>query len=209
MRRDNKLFWSDKFEACLDECADNDIMLVIHADCNCDDWVEMLARCRSAFAHMKDMAIWAPRLTGTPWRLEGTRIQRIAGTKYSIVAHTDGIVFALDPALYPRMKQANYSDNLYGLGIDWLFMCAAHACGMIAITDEGVVVHHPISRGYSSKEAQAHMDTFMAQLREDELEAYTKLNTHINRRRLYTKLLWRAERYWWRARRALRPVQAV
>lgn len=205
LRRDDKLFWSDKFKACLDECAASDIMLIIHADCSCSDWAEMLSRCRAAFVQLENMAVWAPRLTGTPWRLEGTRMRRIAGTQYSIVAHTDGIVFALNPVLYPRMKQANYRDNLYGLGIDWLFICAAHANGMNAITDEGVTVHHPISRGYCSEEAQAHMDMFMTQLREEELEAYIRLSTHINRRRRYTKLLWRVERYLWKVKRADAP----
>ena len=37
IRRPDELFWGDKFRACLD-AFDADLMLVIHADCKCEDW---------------------------------------------------------------------------------------------------------------------------------------------------------------------------
>ena len=195
MCRDNSLYWADKFQACLARCAANDVMLVIHADCSCDDWPQVVERCRAAFGAYADLGIWSPRLTGTPWRLERTRIRRIPGGMCSIVGQTDGLVFALSPALYRRMKQVDYSDNLYGLGIDWLFVCAAYAQGRIAIVDEGVLVRHSVARGYSSEEARAQKRAFLAQLLPEEKDAYTRLKEHMRKGKLASKLLYWLEHF--------------
>lgn len=190
IRRDNRLFWADKFQACLEHCADDEIMLVIHADCRCDDWPGVIQRCKAGFARFAELGIWAPKLTGTPWRLQRTRIRRISGTAYSVVAQTDGLVFALSPTLYPRMKQADYTNNLYGLGIDWLFLCAAYAGGMTAITDEAITVHHPITRGYSTKEARAQKRAFLKQLSDEEQRAYRRLKAHMRPRKIFSKIMY-------------------
>lgn len=206
IRRDDQLFWADKFQACLEHCAADEVMLVIHADCRCDDWAKLVARCKAAFTRFGDLGIWAPRLTGTPWHLQRTRLHRMAGSDLSIVAHTDGIIFALNPKLYPRMRAADYSNNLFGHGIDWLFLCAAYARGMKAITDEGIIVHHPITRGYSTKEARAQKRAFLKQLSEEELVVYMRLRAHVRKRRIYHKLHWLVEQHWLRGKTALRPL---
>lgn len=190
IRRDNQLFWADKFQACLEQCAQDAIMLVIHADCRCDDWPRVIALCRAAFARFAELGIWSPKLTGTPWRLERTRMRRISGSDYSVVAQTDGLVFALSPALYPRMRQADYSGNLYGLGIDWLFICAAYARGMTAITDEAITVHHPITRGYSTQDARAQKHAFLRQMSDEEQQAYRQLKAHMRVRKIFSKVLY-------------------
>lgn len=66
IRRDDNLFWADKFQACIEQCAPSKIMLAIHADCQCDDWPQVMTHCREAFAHYGNLGIWSPRLTGTP-----------------------------------------------------------------------------------------------------------------------------------------------
>lgn len=191
VRRSDTLYWADKFQACLENCADDEVMLVIHADCRCDDWPRLIARCRSAFEHFAEVGVWAPRITGTPWRLERTRIKRISDSDYSVVAHTDGLVFALNPALYARMRQADYSGNIYGLGIDWLFLCAAYARGMTALIDEAVVVRHPVTRGYSTKQAREQKRAFLKRMTSEELKAYSRLKTHMRpRRHLNTMIHW-------------------
>lgn len=205
IERDNRLFWADKFQACLEQCAPEDIMLIIHADCLCEDWQRMVTRCKAAFAHFAELGIWTPRIIGTPWRLERTRMQRIAGSDYSIVAHTDGLVFALNPALYPRMKRADYSGNVYGLGIDWLFLCAAYARGMTAITDEAITVRHPISRGYSSANARKQKRAFLNQMTAEEQLVYSRLRVHLRKRHIYHKLHWFAFQRWSRQEATLAP----
>lgn len=194
IRRDNDLFWADKFQACLEYCAPDEIMLLIHADCRCDDWPEIVTLCRAGFARFPDMGVWAPRLTGTPWRPERIRMKRIPGTQCCTVAQTDGLVFALSPALYPRMKQADYSGNLYGLGIDWMFVSAAYARGMTAIVDESITVHHPVTRGYSTKEARAMKHAFLLQMPPDEQAAYKRIRIHALKRKFISNFLSKIEK---------------
>ncbi|WP_221793634.1 hypothetical protein [Aquisediminimonas sediminicola] len=189
--RDDRLFWSDKFRACLDHCAPQEIMLVIHADCACEDWGDLLRKCRNAHASLDNMAIWSPKMRGTPWRLEKTRMERINNSDWSIVAQTDGIVFSMIPAIAQRMREADYSLNFYGLGIDWLFICAAYARNKIAVLDESVLVHHQLSRGYSSREARAQKQVFLStQLLQEEHAAYVSLRRHMQRRKHYSKMLY-------------------
>lgn len=187
-RRDD-LYWADKFQACLEHCAAGEIMLVIHADCRCDDWPRLIARCRAGFEMVSDLGIWTPRIMGTPWRLERTRMRRISGSDYSVVAQTDGLVFALNPILYPRMKRADYSGNLYGLGIDWLFLCAAYARGMTAVTDEAITVRHPLSRGYSTNTAREQKRAFLKQMTTEEQLAYRRLRTHMRPRKIVSTVM--------------------
>lgn len=194
IRRDDNLFWADKFQACIERCAPGEIMLIIHADCKCDDWSAVVSRCKTAFEKYGDMGVWSPRLTGTPWRLVRTRIRRIPNSSCSVVAQTDGLVFALSPSLYDRMKRVDYSNNLYGLGIDWLFICAAYAQGKIAVVDEGILVRHPVARGYSSEEARAQKRTFLTQMLSDEYDAYLRLKSHMHKRRIPSKILYFLER---------------
>lgn len=193
IQRDDRLFWSDKFLACLFHCAPDDLMLVIHADCQCDDWSQVIERCRDAFARFDSIGIWSPRLTGTPWRLEKTRMQRLEGSECSIVAHTDGLVFALPPRIRLRMMEADYSHNLYGLGIDWMYICAAYAQGMVAIMDEAIIVRHSITRGYCSRDARQQKREFLKQLTPDEAAAHVRLKAHMRPRKLYAKIMYKLE----------------
>ncbi len=193
LRRDDRLFWADKFQACLDHCTAGAVMMIIHADCECDDWSGVVSRCRTDFDRDQAIGVWIPRLTGTPWRLERTRIKRLADSECSLVAHTDGLVFALSPLLLPRMRQANYSQNVYGLGIDWMFLCAAYSRGMVAIANESIVVRHRLSRGYSSGQARAQKRQFLKQLTPSEAITYQRLRTHLRRRKIYAKILFQIE----------------
>lgn len=200
IRRDNALFWSDKFTACLDYCNPDDIMLVIHADCSCEDWGQLLAKCRDAYDRIDDIAIWSPKLRGTPWRLERTRLRRIDGSDCIMVAQTDGLVFSLSPAITQRMRDADYSQNILGHGIDWLFICAAYARDQIAVVDESILVRHPLSRGYSTHEARAQKIAFLEQhLTTEELAAHVRLRRLMLPRKHYGKLLYWLEclKSWW------------
>ena len=201
MQRNNNLFWADKFLACANACAPESVMFVIHADCTCRDWPAVISLCRRDFSRFGNLGVWTPRLTGTPWRLEKTRICRLPDSHCSIVAHTDGIVFALAPALRDRMLQADYSGNIYGLGLDWMFLCSAYANGKIAILNEGITVHHSVTRGYSSKSARKQKREFLKQLTPAERAEYAQLRAHMQPRKLYVKFL-----YWLELARASKRI---
>lgn len=194
IHRDDSLYWADKFQACIEHCKPDEIMLVIHADCQCDDWPSVVTRCKAAFEKYADLGVWSPRLTGTPWRLERTRMRRIPDSNCSVVAQTDGIVFALSPSLYDRMKRLDYNNNLYGLGIDWLFICATYAQGKLAVVDEGILVRHCVTRGYSTEDARAQKRAFLTQMTPDEYDAYMRLKGHMHKRRIPSKILYFFER---------------
>lgn len=193
VRRSDALFWADKFQACLKECDDASLMLVIHADCECADWRALVMRCRVAFETVGNIGVWTPRTTGTPWRLQRTGMGRLPGGPYHRVAQTDGLVFALSPRLLPRMRRAEYSRNLFGLGIDWMFVCAAYASGLVAIADESAMVRHWISRGYSVPESRLQMRDFLAQLTDEERKVHEHLVAHMRPAKRLSNLLYRAE----------------
>lgn len=193
VRRDNNLFWADKFQACIGECDDASLMLVIHADCECDDWAMLVMRCRAAFENIGNIGVWTPRTTGTPWRLQRTGMGRLPTGPYHRVAQTDGLVFALSPVLLPRMRRADYSRNLFGLGIDWMFVCAAYAKGLVAIADESMTVRHWISRGYSVAESRSQMRDFLSQLSEEEKRVHERLVAHMRPAKRLSNLIYHAE----------------
>ncbi len=193
VRRSDTLFWADKFQACLEQCDDTSLMLVIHADCECEDWRELVMRCRAAFANIGNIGVWTPRTTGTPWRLKRTGMGRLQVGPYHRVAQTDGLVFALSPRLLPRMRRADYSRNLFGLGIDWMFVCASYAEGLVAIADESVMVRHWISRGYSVAESRLQMRDFLSQLSEEEKRMHERLVAHMRPAKRLSNLVYRAE----------------
>src|SRR5687768_12591488 len=56
IRRPNHLFWGDKFQACLD-AAQSDAMLVIHADCICSDWDQLVERFTGCIARNPEVGV--------------------------------------------------------------------------------------------------------------------------------------------------------
>src|SRR5687768_15605602 len=64
IRRPNHLFWGDKFQACLNATT-SDMMLVIHADCRCHKWDQLVQRFADCSARNPDVGVWAPSIEGT------------------------------------------------------------------------------------------------------------------------------------------------
>uniref|UniRef100_Q3ASL0 Glycosyltransferase 2-like domain-containing protein n=1 Tax=Chlorobium chlorochromatii (strain CaD3) TaxID=340177 RepID=Q3ASL0_CHLCH len=180
IKRPNDLFWGDKFEASLHACKD-DFMLVIHADCKCDDWKGLVIRCNEIFSKNKDIGVWAPKIEGTPYYLERTKIASIEynALSLSLVAQTDGIVFALSLPVVNRMKKINYMNNKYGWGIDWIFCCTAYALNLMVVVDEKHTVIHPLHRGYDTRQAVMEMNTFLKQLTTVEFIQYRLLSSYL------------------------------
>lgn len=178
IRRPNNLFWADKFKACLDACGD-DSMLLIHADCQCDNWMNLVTSYTNLIKWHKNIGVWAPSISGTYYKLKTSRIIKIPKTSLSIVALTDGIVFSLSPSIIKRMRQADYSKNIYGWGIDRLFCVAAHVASQLVVIDESVAVDHPIGCGYDSNAARVHYHEFIKQLTLREQVEHKLLDTYL------------------------------
>jgi hypothetical protein len=178
IKRPNELFWGDKFEACLSNC-DSDFMLIIHADCECDDWENLYERCKSAILSYPVIGVWAPLINWVQIELEKTRIFKIESTSLNIVAQTDAIVFCLSRPIINRLKLARYKENIYGWGIDTMAVNCAYVNNMIAVIDDGVLVSHPKSRGYPTELALPQCNEFLKQLTLNEVIQNKLLWAHI------------------------------
>src|SRR5262245_10560274 len=142
IKRSNELFFGDKFRACTQSC-NTDILLMIHADCDCEDWSKVVRHCRSALEQIPQIGVWVPLINYTYWSLDRTEIKKIADSPFIIVAQTNAIVVGLARPILNRMRKVNYDKNIYGWGIDLMFNYCAYSIGMISVVDTSIFVHHP------------------------------------------------------------------
>jgi len=163
IRRPDALYWGDKFRACLDAFG-GDLLLVIHADCLCDDWPGLVRRCRDTMAGDPTIGVWAPLIYGANLDVRKTHIASIAGSPLMVVAQTDALVFALARPVVGRLREASYGANLYGWGIDDMAAAYCYSRGLLVVADTSVFVQHPPSSTYSRSEAQAQKEEFLRQL---------------------------------------------
>lgn len=182
LRRDNRLFWSDKFQACMAHAGDRGL-LILHADCQCDDWSRLIRRGLNVMRENRKIAVWSPHVEeGAHFPIEKTSLAKIDNSTLSVVSRVDALVFALSPQVVARMRAADYTGNLYGLGIGWMFCAFAHATNHLVVIDESCKVHHALSRGYDISLALEQQHQFLKQLTADELihfiliRAYTYAN---------------------------------
>lgn len=171
IRRSNNLYWEDKFKACLDATEDDGV-LVIHADCDCDDWGLLLRKCDDARSRFINIGVWAPNIFGTYWNIGVSKLVRIDESSLYISAMTDGIVFYISPIIVERMRSVNYGENLYGWGIDGLFCAASHAAGLLVLIDSSIDVRHPMGAGYDTRQANTMLNKFLSQFSTPELIQY-------------------------------------
>jgi hypothetical protein len=179
IRRSDDGFWGDKFSACL-EHFNADLMLVIHADCHASDWIELLRKCRGAFASHRVLGAWSPNVEGTPYELKYIAIAPIDGGSLTIVAHVDALVFALSRQVVDRMKAARYQGNVYGWGIAKLFVTYCFSHNLLVAVDRSLTVRHVLGRGYQSDAARAQFLAFMkTQFTAQELIQDRLLEAHL------------------------------
>lgn len=180
IERPNELFWADKFQACIDTF-DSDIMMVIHADCDCDNWELLVLKCQSTMSNYQNIGVWAPLIDNTYFKIDKTFIGRLIGAPtLNVVAQTDGIVFAIERNIVQRMKLANYDNNKYGWGIEWMFVSYAYSTNKLVVIDESVHVAHSYFRAYPSEIAYDQMNDFLNQLNLMERVQFTLLNSYVN-----------------------------
>lgn len=182
IRRPNELFWTDKFQACLKATA-GDQMLVLHADCQCDDWPALVEKFLQTVATLPNMGVWAPLMRGCELEVENTRIAHIDGTSLSLVIHTDAICFAITGKILRRMRRARYEGNLYGWGIAWLMAASALCRNMLVVVDESIEVRHTPGRGYSTDDAKRQMKNFRKQFSAPETVQHVMMDNFIMRRK--------------------------
>lgn len=180
IRRPNELFWEDKFKACLDH-TDSNGMLVIHADCLCDDWSFLVTRCIKATKSKDFIGVWAPKIDGKYWNLQTCGIFEIQNTDLVASAIIDAIVFYLCPEIISRMRQINFGRNKFGWGIGGLFCAASYVNKKLIVIDRAVEVIHPQGRrGYDEQEATKQMHGFLHQFSPIERLQHHLLVTHVN-----------------------------
>lgn len=178
IKRSNTLFWGDKFKACLDATGDDDLM-VIHADCTYSNWADIVSKCSATVKAMPSIGVWSPQIDWVGWTMKMVKIASIGKSALNIVARTDGIVFYLNKKIVKRMQRAVYDENIYGRGIELLFVSATYAMGMIAVIDTSILVKHPKHTGYSEKEAHEQFIQFLKQFTISEQVHRLLLKSHM------------------------------
>jgi hypothetical protein len=164
IRRPDNYFWEDKFKACVDACQEGSLM-AIHADCHSNHWESLLARIFESRDQFKNMGVWAPKVNGTLYELDYTRLFRIHKSPLNIVSNTDAIVFWISEHILDRMRKIKFGTNPYGWGIDQLFCAYAQITEQLVLVDESIEVYHPSNiRGYNTSEANAGYMRFLSQL---------------------------------------------
>lgn len=176
-------YYGAKFRAALDMIGADEIMLQVHADAHSEDWAALALRCAACFDARDDLGIWTPDITWTPWPSEVVGRGVISGTTLLRVAQTDGIVWALHPALYPALRALDYSGNNLGWGIDWVALYDSMQKRRLVVRDLSQAVSHPRSRGYHNAEAAQHMKNFLGQLPASDQREIMRLHADLQTRK--------------------------
>lgn len=182
LRRPNDLMFGDKFQACLANCK-SEILLLIHADCNCEQWSSIVKKCRDAFDEFPDINVWCPLIDFTSYNIKATEISKIADSNLSIAAATDAIVVAFRSSTIDKFSTCDLDKNLHGWGIDWILACHTYASNMIAVIDRSIHVHHEKTRDYSHEIAREEMIEFLDGLTQGEKTLYKLLKDYIKSRK--------------------------
>ncbi len=182
IKRPNELFWGDKFKACIDTFSEK-LLLIIHADCICEDWPGLAKKCLDTFNYHSQVAVWSPKIEGTPYDVRVTTVAQIEQTTLSIVTNTDGIVFCLNKQIVERMKKADFSENIYGWGIDIMFSAHALTIDKLVVVDNSISIRHSTSTGYSKILANDQCNLFLKQLSTTERVQYFLSDAYVNLRR--------------------------
>lgn len=165
---DYECFYGCKFAKAL-QLHKGGILLQIQADASVPDWGHLIARCRKAFSDHPEIGVWAPEIDYTMWVTDKVFLRDFDRENSLVsVRQTDGIVWAMSDAVVGRMKQADYSGNRLGWGIDSLAIAYAYANNMVVCRDTSIVVDHPKGKGYSRDEASAQFSSFLNQFSHQE-----------------------------------------
>ena len=161
---DYECFFGCKFKAALD-LHESGVMLQIQADAHSDDWGQLISRCRKAFDTHPDLGVWGPDVDYTMFTTDKVFISDFDPDNSLVsVRQTDGIVWALSEKVIDRMRDADYSGNRLGWGIDSMAIAFAYANNMLVLRDTSLLVQHPRGKGYGADEAKQQLDWFLQQM---------------------------------------------
>jgi len=184
----NSAYFGSKFQAAMAHTPPGAVLLLIHADTTHDDWPGVVARCRAAFAHHPRLGVWAPEVGATPYRTEWVALlPQPEDPALVSVMQTDGIVFALAPAILQRLSGMDYACNNLGWGIDWVAVAHALCSGHLVLRDTALHVGHTRGSGYDTQAARAQMHAYLAQLTLPERNMVALLKQNIAARRAASK----------------------
>ena len=157
-------YFGRKFAAALDLVTRSEIQLQIQADVSYDAWPALAEDCARAFAQHPRIGVWTPELSWTPWPTPVVEEGPLDDSGLIRVAQTDGVVWAIAPAVLDQLRPLDYEVNNLGWGIDWVAVSHARKLGLDVVRDPRHLVQHPEARGYHGGEAAQHMKGFLAQL---------------------------------------------
>jgi hypothetical protein len=182
IRVPNEHFGGKKFERCLAEF-NGDIMLLITADAQRDNWASLVDSCEQAFTRNGAIGVWSPSVKYSPWHLNRTSLSIIEGTSLHLVTRTDSIVWALSKDTVGRLSQLDYSRNNIGWGIDTIACAYCHAKRRLVTVDDKVTVFHPLAKGYDHLDAFRQQAAFLNQMTAEEERQYNIAQDYMNKRR--------------------------
>jgi len=161
IRRENHLFWGDKFKACM-EFADFKNTLIIHADCIFENWGDLIIKYSQAIENIKQLAVYAPAVDFSSFPVNKTKLMRL-NPIFTSVCFIDCIVFGISAEVIKRMKLLDYDQNIYGWGIGQIIAAFSVVNNKLLVIDNSMIIKHPKSRGYPTKEALDQMSIFLKQ----------------------------------------------
>ena len=176
IKRPNSLFWGDKFKTCIDHCAEP-LMLVLHADCSCNDWVALVKTCRLRIEQHPEIGIWSPQIEGTPFPLDKTELRPVDDT-LTVVTFADPLCIAIKRPIVERMKQFDYSQNIYGWGIGFAFHAYAFGHNLVPVIDRSIQVVHDTHQGYPKEMAREQRNEFLKQMSTNEMSIYLMMRNY-------------------------------
>jgi len=97
IKTSSNFLWEKKFHTVLNLCSTK-VCLFIHSDCTCDDWSGLVDRCLESHSNYRDIGVWAPLISGTPFKLQRTSLgnSHVGDENLISVVNCDGIIFSLN-----------------------------------------------------------------------------------------------------------------
>ncbi len=178
IKLNNHLFFGAKFKQCLDLYVGG-IFLLIHADADCHDWVNLINICKRKHLYSNDIGVWAPSINDSWWSTNHVEIAKSKNLEATFVMQTDAIVFSLTEYVVERMKKFDYKENNLGWGIDWAAITYCYCNNKMVIRDDSIFIEHPKGTGYQKKEATKQMNIFLNQLTNQEKIMFKLLSKFV------------------------------
>ena len=161
-----------------------DILLQIHADAFCDDWLGLVERCYSIHCTYEYIGVWSPTPDNSAWQNNEVFLSELGDSGLISVAQTDCIVWSIKKTVSERLKKMNITKNNLGWGIDWAAICFCYCSGYLVVRDLNFTIKHKLGTGYLANEAGKQMNDFL-----EELSTQEKIMYHLLRKSILVNRL--------------------